>query len=82
LIRRILGSNRNKLTGFWRKILNQDTHDFYPSPKAIREMASRMRWTRHVECMLDRKNSCVILVGEPEGKRPLENLCVEGKKIK
>jgi len=73
---------REEVTGGWRKLQNDKLCTFYSSPNIIRIMISRMKWTRHVECMLDRKNSCVILVGEPEGKRPLENLCVEGKKIK
>jgi hypothetical protein len=31
----------------------------------------RMRWAGHVTCMGERKNACRILVGKPEGKRPL-----------
>jgi hypothetical protein len=31
----------------------------------------RARWAGHVEQMGDKKNACRILVGKPEGKRPL-----------
>ena len=31
-----------------------------------------MKWTGHVACMEQSRNSCRILVGKPEGKRPLE----------
>jgi hypothetical protein len=31
----------------------------------------RMRWAGHVALMGETRNACRILVGEPEGKRPL-----------
>jgi hypothetical protein len=31
----------------------------------------RMRWAWHVACMGDERNAFKILVGKPEGKRPL-----------
>jgi hypothetical protein len=31
-----------------------------------------MRWARHVSHMEEKKNAYRILVGRPEGKRPLE----------
>jgi hypothetical protein len=30
----------------------------------------RMRWERHVECTVKRRNPHKMLVGKPEGKRP------------
>jgi hypothetical protein len=33
--------------------------------------ARRMRWAGHVARMGETRNACRILVGEPEGKRPL-----------
>jgi hypothetical protein len=30
-----------------------------------------MRWARHVARIVEQKNTCRILVGNPEGKRPL-----------
>jgi hypothetical protein len=39
----------------------------------IRQIKSRtMRWARHVARMGEGRNVCRILVGKPEGKRPLE----------
>jgi len=32
---------------------------------------SRMRWAGHVACMRERRGIYRVLVGEPEGKRPL-----------
>jgi hypothetical protein len=34
----------------------------------------RMRWAGHVARMGEKRNSYKILVGKPEGKRPLERL--------
>jgi hypothetical protein len=31
----------------------------------------RMRWTGHVALMGDRRIACRVLVGRPDGKRPL-----------
>jgi hypothetical protein len=37
----------------------------------------RMIWAGHVTCKAEMRNACSILVGKPEGKRPLEDLDIE-----
>jgi len=31
-----------------------------------------MRWAGHVACIVEERGVCRVLVGKPEGKRPLE----------
>jgi hypothetical protein len=49
VLRRISESKRDEVTKEWRKLHNEELHDFYSSPSIIRIMKARtMRWARHV----------------------------------
>jgi hypothetical protein len=53
----------------------EDLHNLYSSPSIIRIIKSRrMRWTGHVAQMGEKRNVYTVLVGKPEGKRPLGRL--------
>jgi hypothetical protein len=59
------------VTGGWRKLHNEELHNLYSSPNIIKMMKSRrMRWEGHVTRMGE-MNACRILVGKPEGERPV-----------
>jgi hypothetical protein len=53
-------------------LINTKLHYLYSSPSIIRVIKSRkISWVEHVSRMGEKKNACRILVGKPEGKRPL-----------
>ena len=56
----------------WRKLHNEELNDLYSSPSIFQVIKSRkMRWAGHSARMGDRRGVYRILVGKPEGKRPL-----------
>ena len=72
VMRRVFGSQRVKVTGEWRKLHNEELNDLYCSPNIVRMIKSRRkRWAGHVARMGERRGVYRVLVGKPEGKRPL-----------
>ena len=73
VLRRIFGTKRDKVRGEWRKLHNEQINDLYCSPNIVRVIKSRrMRWVVHVARMGEGRRIYRVLVGKPEGKRPLE----------
>jgi hypothetical protein len=60
------------VTGGWRKLHNEEVHGLYSSPSIVRVIkARRMRWVGHVACTGEVRGANNILVGRPEGRKPL-----------
>jgi hypothetical protein len=72
VLRRIFRPKRDEVTGEWRKLHNEELRDLYSSPSIIRIIKlRRMRWAAHVARMGEKRNAYWLLVGNPEGKKPL-----------
>jgi hypothetical protein len=73
VLRRIFEPKKDEVTGQWRQLHSGEFHNLYSSTNINRQIKSRrMRWVGHVACMGAGRNMFRVLVGKPEGKRPLE----------
>jgi hypothetical protein len=72
VLMRVFGPKREEVTGEWRKLHNEELNDLYSLPNIVRVVKSRrMRWAGHVARMGEDRGVHRMLVGKPEGKRPL-----------
>jgi hypothetical protein len=72
VLRGIFGPQRDEVTGEWRKLHNEEElRDLYSSPNTVRVIKSRIRWTGHVARLGEERGVYQLLVGKPEGKKPL-----------
>jgi len=72
VLRKVFGPKRNEVTEEWRKLHNEELNDLYSLPNIVRVVKSRrMRWAGHVARMGEDRGVHRVLVGNPEGKRPL-----------
>jgi hypothetical protein len=82
VLRIIFGLKREEVAGGCRRLHNEELRNLYASPDIIRVIRSRrMRWVGYVARVGEVRNALKILVGKPEGKRPPEDLGLDGRII-
>jgi hypothetical protein len=71
VLRKIFGP-KSEENGSWRKLRNDELHNLYSSQNIVRVIKSRrMMWAGPVARMGEGRGVYKVLVGMPEGKRPL-----------
>jgi hypothetical protein len=72
VLRRIFGPKRDEVTEKWRELHDKELRDLYPLPSITGIIKSRrMILAGQVARMGEKRNTYRLLVGKPEGKRPL-----------
>jgi hypothetical protein len=69
VLMKIFGPEREE-DGSWRKLHNDELHSLYSSPNIVKVIKARW-WAGHVARMGEGRGVYRVLVGRPEGKRPL-----------
>jgi len=69
---RVFGPEWDEVAGEWSKLHNEELRDLYFLPNIVQVVKSgSMRWAGHVARMGEGRGVYRVLVGKPEGKRPL-----------
>jgi len=72
VLKRIFGPRRDEVTGEWRRLHNEELNDLYSSPNILWVIKSRrMIWAGNVARMGEKIGVYRVLLGKPEGRRPL-----------
>jgi hypothetical protein len=68
VLKRILGSKREEVTGGWRKLHNEELHNLYSLSYIRMNRSQGMRSTWHITCMGEMRNAYRSLVGMSDGR--------------
>jgi len=82
VLRRVFGPKRDKVTGEWRKLHNEELNDLYASPNIIHVIKlRRMRWAGYVACMGRGEVHTGFWWGNLTERDHLEGLGIDGRII-
>jgi hypothetical protein len=77
VLRKNFGPKRKEIIQCRRKLHNQELHNLSSWLSIIRMInLQKLNWVGHVACMGEMTNPCQILVGKPQGKKPLGRLTI------
>jgi hypothetical protein len=72
----IFGPEREEMTGEWRKLHNEELHNFYSSPNIMRVIKSgKIWWAGRVVAMRPMRNAHKVTVGKPAWKITIRKPC-------
>ena len=72
VLRRIFGPRKDEVTREWRRLHKEELNYLYSSPNSVWVIKSRrMGWAGHVARVDAGEGVYRVLVGKPEGRRPL-----------
>jgi len=72
VLRKVYGPKRDEMTGEWRRLHNKELHGLYDSPDIVKIIKSETTKVGRPCCSDGEKRRLYsILVGRPDGKRPL-----------
>jgi hypothetical protein len=75
VLKRIFGPKRDEVRGEWRRLHNKELYALYFSLNIIRVIKSRrLRWAGYVARIKKEIVAYRVLMGKPEGRRPLRRL--------
>jgi hypothetical protein len=72
-LRRIFGHKKNGVRREGRKLHKGSLSIRTPHPISFGVTKSRIRWAGHIARMGQKRDTCRVLVGKAEGKRPRHN---------
>jgi hypothetical protein len=73
VLRQIFRPKRDAIKAYLRGLHNEELNEVYTSPHVFQMGKSkRTKWTGHVTRMGERRGAYWVLLGKPEGNRPLE----------
>ena len=70
VLRRVFRPKKYEVNGEWRKLHKEELYNLYSSPNRVTK-SRRIRWAGHVARMGEGRCVYRVLVGIPEGKKPL-----------
>jgi hypothetical protein len=74
VLRRIFGPKMGEMLGGWRKLHIKEFHNLYSSPNNIKITKSRrIRWGTACSTHGENRNTCGVLMGNPEEKNSRKN---------